>query len=216
MIRTGPSCALPTDNEYGIPVLRLDRQGEFARPLRTWGNVGRGTPHRGTYSLYCDDYRFQGLLQEPERLVASGCPCAIEPNISVFDDHPLAWAIWATHEKRRVARTWQDRGVNVFVDLCVPAQFMAINLLGVPRGWLRYATRGFSARADEVAGECWTATEHGGPDATVLVVGGGTKVRAACRGIPNAIYLDIDAPASRAAGTASNDEALQDEGPRNV
>lgn len=213
MIRVGPNNTFPTDNSYGIPCLRLDRQAILKRPLRTWGNVGRAILHRGTYSLYCDDYRFAGLIKSPDRLLTTKCESAIEPNISVLDDHPLAWTIWATHEKRRVARQWQDAGVSVFVDLCVPRRFTEINLLGVPRGWKSYATRGFAARANELMDECATADMHGGSDALVIVVGGGDRVRKACLAIPNAVFVEPEAPASesrkreREAATLSRKES---------
>jgi hypothetical protein len=181
---------LPTDNEFGIPLLRLDRQGSIIYPVTQWGSISRRSKMPGIWSFYCDDYRFGALLANPLRLSPTDCKCSCEINLSLFDQHPAVYAYWCTYRKRSSARQWQDVGIGVLVDLCVPARFFDVNLIGVPKGWTAYCTRGFAGREDELAMECEVARKHGGADATVMVYGGGKRVREACQSLPSAIYVE--------------------------
>jgi Domain of unknown function (DUF4417) len=190
MMIDAPTVALPSDNNYDIPVLRLDRQGGIEHPFVPWGSVARSNKMTGTWHFYVDDTRFNALSKAPLQVVSSGCKQLIELNVSLFDHTPAAYAYWATYRKRYAARTWQDAGLDVLVDLCVPERFARINLLGVPRGWKSYATRGFSGRPYDVEREYGVAVEHGGDDARLVVYGGGEPVRKLCQTLPNAIFVE--------------------------
>lgn len=189
MRHAAPSAHLPTDNEWQIPTLRADVPARVELPVIPWGSVARASAiHRGILCCYVDDYRFARLLDDPLQLIETGCKQAVEPNVSLFLDTPMAYALWVTYRKRYCSRLWQDAGVGILVDLCVPAEFESINLIGVPRGYRWWATRGFAARPGDVQRECATAARYGGPDAVVVVYGGGKPIRELCRTIPNAVW----------------------------
>lgn len=172
----------PSDNEYGIPVLeRQPQQLGVQAPVIVWGSTSRSVKDAGTICMYTDDYRFEALWRHPERLLASGAGAVVEPNYSIFNDTPVAVAIWYTYRKRWLARFWQNAGLTVWVDLCVPPHFQHINLLGVPRGWSNYATAAWDARVDDLALELQVAKTHAaGYPFTMMVYGGGRKVTLEC------------------------------------
>jgi len=114
-----PDSLWPTDNEWGIPTLSIDRQADaFDLPIETWGAKRRNLKV-GTYHFYTEDKRFNTIWQKPDMVVAAGCVNAVEPNYSVYDQVPRAVALWATFRKRWLARYWQSRGIRIFVDLNV-------------------------------------------------------------------------------------------------
>lgn len=186
----GPTELLPIDHDQGIPLLRLDMQGSIEHPVTPWGSVGRSSKMVGTWVYYVDDYRFSALEPSPLQLLATDCKCCVELNYSLFPSSPYAWALWCTWRKRSVARQWQDAGIPVIVDLCVPERYTEMNLLGVPVGWTSYATRGYAGREDDLEADCATARLHGGPDAMVAVYGGGKRIKTACQSIQNAVYIE--------------------------
>jgi hypothetical protein len=189
MRHASPSVSLPSDNDWQIPSLRSDVPARIELPLIPWGSIGRTVRiNRGTACFYVDDYRFESVLSSPERLLETGCQLAVEPNVSLFPDTPLAYALWATYRKRYCSRLWQNAGIGVLVDLCVPEELEGINLLGVPQGYPYWATRGFAARPSDVQRECATAARFGGSEAMVVVYGGGKTIRDLCSSIMNAVW----------------------------
>jgi len=180
----------PTDNDFDIPTLLLDRQSVgVVTPVIAWGTVSRGVSMPGTWVFYVDDSRFTALIRDPLQLVRTSCKSAVEPNITLFEHSPKAEVIWATYRKRLVARQWQEHGIEIRVDLNVPARHRDLCMLGVPAGWSAFATRGYAARLAELAEELGFAQSWGGPGATTLVYGGGLKVEALCRSTPGAVYV---------------------------
>lgn len=131
----------------------------------------------GTWHFYVDDYRFSGLLKKPEQLVQTRAVAAIEPNITLSPGLPLALALAHIYRKRWTARHWQTAGVSIWVDLNVSAEFRAVNLLGVPRGWTAYATRGYNANIEQIEAEYQLAEQHAGERPDFLVYGGGQAVQ---------------------------------------
>jgi len=179
-----------TDNEYDIPTLLLDRQSvAIALPVIAWGSVSRGVTMPGTWVFFVDDSRFMALIRDPLQIIRTSCKAACEPNFSLFEQTPKAEVIWSTYRKRLVARTWQEAGIDIRVDLNVPARHRDLCMLGVPSGWRAFATRGYAARLPELADELAFAQSWGGPSATVLVYGGGRKVEALCHSTPGAVYV---------------------------
>lgn len=176
-----PDTLWPTDNEWGIPLLDITRQADaFDLPIETWGAKGRKRP-AGTYHFYTEDYRFVAIWSNPLDLVDAGCINAVEPNFSVYDQVPRAVALWATFRKRWLARYWQSRGIRIFVDLNVARPYDDLNLLGVPRGWKAYATRGYSARLHHLDEELAIAHAHADSDSVLFMVyGGGVQVMEWC------------------------------------
>jgi hypothetical protein len=143
----------------------------------------------GTFHFYVDDSRFTALLRDPKRILESGCSAACEPNVTTFETTPRHEVVHAIGRKRAVARTWQDLGVPVFVDLNVPRRCHDLALLGVPKGWLAFATRGYSARPEDLEAEYELAREHARGEPLLLVVGGGAGIEALCRELPGAVYV---------------------------
>jgi hypothetical protein len=180
----------PSTNEWDVPALRLDVQPTCVpSPVMPWGSIARTRHMPGTWSLYVDDARFNALLRQPARLVETECAAAVEPNITTFEQSPRFEVLHATGVKRRAARTWQDAGVAVFVDLNVPARHLELCMLGVPRGWRAFATRGYSRRPEDLVDEysfasAWT----GGAEPLFLVVGGASGIESLCRELAGAVY----------------------------
>ena len=177
-----PDMAFPSDNTYGIP--SLVPQGNLAgipMPCERWGRYARGSFNPGSLHFYTDDARFESVWQHPEWIVESKVSAIIEPNVSTHPTTPLAYALWGIYRKRWLARWAQQYGVFVFVDLNVEPMFYEYNLLGVPKGWKHYATRGYDTKAELLASDYECAVKHAGTEQVVfVVVGGGTGTRACC------------------------------------
>lgn len=175
-----PDAKWPSDNEYEIPTLNPHWQASAVdMPFVVWGSQSRRATQPGTYHFYTDDYRFEALWDDPTPLVNSRCTATVECNFSVYENTPRVLALYRIYLKRWLARFWQSQGVRIFVDLNVAAEFSTDNLIGVPRGWRAYATRGYGARPDAVIREYDLACAHAGTtDILFLVYGGGDIVRA--------------------------------------
>ena len=184
------SVLLPSSNGLGIPNLRLDVQPTgIPVPCMPWGSVARGRPMLGTWHFFVDDTRFGALLKDPAALLATGCAAVVEPNITTYEQSPRIEVLWSVHRKRCFARTVQDMGLPVFVDVNVPRRFHADALLGVPRGWKAFATRGYAARPDDLRAEHDLACDHARGVPLLLVVGGGRGVEALTRTLPGCVFV---------------------------
>jgi hypothetical protein len=186
-----PDLLFPSGNKWGVPDLQLmpERCAPAVQaPLVAWGSVSR-TSHAGTWAFYVDDYRFAALWGDPEAPLRTGASAMVEANYSVYDDSPVAVALWAIYRKRWLAALWQRAGALVWVDLCVSRQHSDLTLLGVPAGWQRFATAGFDLRAGDLDHELETAVRHSaGAPFTLLVYGGGAETRAWCAGRANVLH----------------------------
>ncbi len=173
----------PSDNEYEIPSLRLDRQPStgLLLPFAPWGAQARSRNIVSTYHFYVDDYRFNNIWLHPEKLILTGCNECVEPNFSLFDTTPIAFAMQLLYKKRWLARWFQECGLNVWVDLHVAAKYRELNKLGVPAGYNAFATRGVSECPDILLDEVEIAREISGENHPNFVVyGGGAKVKKLC------------------------------------
>lgn len=173
----------PTDNEYEVPVLLTDNQPvHLELPFTPWGVEGRYKKGITTYHFYVDDYRFEALFKDPIKLLQSGCRAVVEPNCSIHDQTPVAYAIYQIYRKRYLARYLQECGLQVWVDLNVSIRFMEYNLLGIPKGYNAFFTRGVSGweghldRCLEIARRI-SGKEH----PNLCVYGGGADVEQWCR-----------------------------------
>lgn len=180
----------PSSNELEIPDLRFDRAplGPDV-PVVPWGSRSRRGRFRGTWHFYVDDYRFAQLWQKPEVVVESGASAIIEPNFSVFDQTPFPVALWATYRKRWLSRYYQECGLQVWVDLNVSEAHSELNLMGVPRGWRWYATRGYDERLDDLRREHALAAAHAGVEPLLIVYGGGKAVADCLAELPGALHI---------------------------
>lgn len=172
----------PAEPTYGIPLLRLDMQAQgLVPPFARWGRERRKSRMRGTWHFYTDDSRFSRLWSRPGDLLTSACAATVECNYSVSEDTPRAAALWAVYRKRWLARSWQERGVRILVDLYVAPRHAEDNLLGVPRGWRAYATRGSSRSVADLLAEVEVAEDHADGRINLVVYGGAQPIRDACR-----------------------------------
>ncbi len=184
-----PPDVLPTDNEWGVPVLDIALQpASVTPPVLPWGSRARGAANTGTWSFYVDDYRFGSVRQNIDAVVRTKCTACTEINITLHDGAPRAVALASAYEKRRVAALLQARGIAVFVDICVPSEHFALNFLGVPRGWRAFATRGYADLPDELRKQHAAATEWAGRMPLLLVIGGGAPTQQLCRELPGAVW----------------------------
>lgn len=176
-----PSAVWPSDNEWGIATLDIERQADAVDfPVETWGAKGR-TRYAGTYHFYTDDGRFNSIWDKPDMVVKAGCVNAVEPNYSVTSQSPRALALWNTYRKRWLARYWQTKGIRIIVDLNTSVPHHDINMMGVPKGWKAFSTRGYSSQLDALDAELEIARDWSGIKSPLFMVyGGGAKVREWC------------------------------------
>ena len=171
-----PDAVYPSDNEAEVPLLRLDRQAEvceipfvcFGEQKRTY-NMG----NRGTLHFYTEDYRFNAIWEHPEKILQHKPAQIVEPNFSMYNEMPVAFAMQAVYKKRFIARAMQDRGVRIFVDLNVSSKFYKLNMLGVPLGWSSFCTRGYSDRINYLEFEYELAKSYAGDNPLLFVIYGG-------------------------------------------
>ena len=185
-------CLFPCDNDLEIPCLRLDRQPKvcdipflcFGEQKRTHNMMGAGTLH-----FYTDDYRFNAVYEHPEKILQHNPANIVEPNFSLFVDTPIAFGMQAVYKKRMVSRLMQENGIGVFVDLNVAPKYYKLNMLGVPKGYASYCTRGYSDRLNHLEFEYNMAkTWADGNEILFVVYGGGKEVRDFCKQV-GAVYV---------------------------
>lgn len=177
-----PDIIFPSDNDWGIPsLLPQGNLSGLPMPCERWGRFARGSFNGGTLHFYTDDARFETIWKTPEKIVLSKCKAITEPNVSTGKSTPKSLALWGIYRKRWISRWCQQYGIFVFVDLNVEPEFADINMLGVPRGWKHYATRGYDTRIELLDADFDLATKHAeGNDILFVVVGGGKATRAKC------------------------------------
>ncbi len=212
-IPTGvPDTVWPSDNEYEIPRLLPSMQADaFDNPVKLWGGETR-RKLAGTFHFYTADYRFRALWQNPGRVVKAGCVNIVEPNYSVYEQSPLAHAIWQTYRKRWLARYWQHQGIRVFVDLNVSLNYAALNMYGVPKGWLSYATRAYADRVQVLGVEASIAKRWAGTDDILLMVyAGGQGAKKWCME-NNALWLPDARDVAKQAAAGFDDGLIEFDG----
>lgn len=166
----------PTDNEFQIPTLLADNQPVHVElPLAPWGSEGRYKKGITTYHFYVDDYRFEQLFKDPILLLQSGCRAIVEPNVSIHDQTPVAYAIYQIYRKRYLARYLQECGLQVWADLNVSPHFERWNALGIPQGYNAFFTRGVSGWQPTLDRHLEMARRISECDHPNLVVYGGGK-----------------------------------------
>lgn len=180
-----PDSLFPTDNSLEIPTLRIDMQAQtcdipflcFGEQKRTYPMGGKGTLH-----FYTDDYRFNSVYDHPEKILQHNPRNIVEPNFSLFNETPIAFGFQAIYKKRMIARELQERGIRVFVDLNVANKWYAYNLVGVPKGWCAFCTRGYEDRINALEFEFLMAKRvSNGNNLTFVVYGGGSKAQEWCK-----------------------------------
>lgn len=178
---TIPDMLFLTDNELEIPTLDLDMQATACNvPFLCFGEQKRtyNLNNEGTLHFYTDDYRFTAVYEHPERILAHNPANIVEPNFSLFNEMPVSFGLQAIYKKRWIARVIQSKGIGVFVDLNVAQKFYRLNMLGVPRGWNAFATRGYSDRLANLEFELSIAKDWANKEHPLFVIyGGGNECR---------------------------------------
>ena len=173
----------PSNNEFDIPTLLTDNMPKHLElPLNPWGAEARYKKMMSTYHFYVDDYRFEQLFKDPIKLLLSGCKAIVEPNCSIHDQTPMAFAIWQTYRKRYLCRYLQECGLQIWVDLNVSPHFEEINMLGVPDGYNAFCSRGVDGWL-ETTERHWAMAKRisGLEKPNMFVYGGGSNVEAWCK-----------------------------------
>lgn len=175
-----PDCLWPSDSMSGIPILLPEMQAETLNlPVDIWGaRQGRTktTRHSATVLFYTEDYRFEGLWDKPNSFFGGSIVNVGETNFSIYSTTPSAVALYQVYRKRWLARYWQQAGFRIFVDLNVTPSFYQMNLIGVPKGWKAYCSRGYSDRLEFTDLELATAWDHAGSRPLFVLYGGGRRV----------------------------------------
>ncbi len=165
-----------TDNDLEIPTLDVSMQADACQiPFLCFGEQRRtfNLQNEGTLHFYTDDYRFNAVFEHPEKILNHNPAAIVEPNFSLFNDTPIAFGLQSLYKKRFVARAMQERGIRLFVDLNVAQKFYKLNMLGVPRGWRAFATRGYSDRLNNLSFEYSIAKDWAEGQKPLFVIYGG-------------------------------------------
>lgn len=172
-----------SDNKYEIPNLLLDQQPvHIELPLTAWGADARNKHGITTYHFYVEDYRFEKLFKDPINLLMSGCKQIVEPNCSIHDQTPVAMAMFQIYKKRYLARYFQECGVKVWADLNVSPKFAEYNMLGIPKGYNAFFTRGTEGFLHRVQLNLQIAQEISGKKRpNMCVYSGGSEIEEFCR-----------------------------------
>lgn len=173
----------PSNNEFDIPTLLSDNQPiHLELPFAPWGAEARYKKGITTYHFYVEDYRFEQLFKDPIKLLLSGCRAIVEPNCSIHDQTPMAYAIYQTYRKRYLCRYLQECGIQIWVDLNVSPHFEEVNVLGVPDGYNAFCTRGVTGWI-ETTERHWQMAQRisGLQHPNMFVYGGGDDVIDWCK-----------------------------------
>lgn len=181
----------PSNNEYDIPTLLTDNMPvHLELPFTPWGAEARYKKGITTYHFYVEDYRFEQLFKDPIKLLLSGCRAIVEPNCSIHDQTPMAYAIYQTYRKRYLARYLQECGMQIWVDLNVSPHFEEINALGIPDGYNAFCTRGVTGWLNTTERHWQMAKRISGLDKpNMFVYGGGREIEDWCKQ-HDIVYVD--------------------------
>lgn len=178
-----PDCLFESDNEWDVPTLKLKMQADAVDlPFVQWGDVARRDVHRGTWHFYTDDNKFDVLWNDPTGPLQSKANTCVEPNFSTGPQFPRGQAMGLIHRKRWIARFWQEHGIRIIVDINIDPRLYDLILLGVPKGWRAWATRGMPKYIDYLYSSNEIACKHAGTDDILFVVyAGGKGIQEICQ-----------------------------------
>lgn len=173
------------DNEWGIPTLDLSLQAERVESrIELWDASSRKKQMPGTFHFFSDNCNYGLLWREPYIISDSGCVSLIEPgfpSILASKGTAKASALYRVWQKRVMLRNWQASGIRVFVDVNVAEEFQELNMIGVPKGWRSYATRGSMDKLETIGREYDLACEHAeSSEILFMVYSGGRKIQQMC------------------------------------
>ena len=181
---------LPANNIYDIPDLSSDFCADFFEgPSYAWRGPNAAIAKKARlWHFYTNDMHFSSLKKRHALPLQTIAPALVEPNFSIDGDSVFCVAVTAIYWKRFLARFWQSYGRYIYVDLNVPEKYQELNLIGVPKGWRAYATRGVAGRCNVkpietiLSEEKELAMNHAeSKDILFVVFAGGKAAREWCR-----------------------------------
>lgn len=181
-----------SSNDLDIPDLSLDMCADYlVLPYIQWGSVARYRAMTGTWGFYIDDVVMEPVWSDPEKLLKSTPYAIIEPNFSMTVDTPASLAIWQVYRKRWLSRFWQTKGIRTIVDMSVHAKWGDLNLLGVPRGWWAFCTRGYTREPDRLFLDQYDHAREiaaGSGKFLFVVYGGGAEFKSRFPGLKDVLW----------------------------
>lgn len=186
-----PDCLYPSNNMYDIPTLLLSHQAkEVSLPFIPYGAEARTAKGVATYHFYVDDYRFEGIWNDPNGVIKDSLVSIVEPNLSLYDTTPVSYGLHLIYKKRWLARYLQSKGVLVYADLNVSQKFAEYNVLGLPEGWNAFFTRGYAQRIEYLELEYLIAQKISGLQSpNFCIYAGGQLVKKWCTE-HNVLYIE--------------------------
>jgi len=146
-----------SDLPYGLPALRPDMLLSVPFTLQTWAGpryaYADSTPFLYIWGsdtivgldlsntivgFYTDDYRFENFWLYPDKYTAkllnAGVPGVIQPNFSMWWEHPPIVRMWQRYRSLWVARYLQEAGISVIPDIQLSPEDGDLCWVGVPVG----------------------------------------------------------------------------------
>lgn len=169
-------------NDWGILDLdinfQLDEIPENSAQL--WGS--KKTNNKTIYHFFTDDYRYTSLFKNPDDIIKLNPIGIIEPNFGVSALFPKAVALYRVYQKRWIARNCQKYNIKIAVNLDMPAEFMDLNFIGVPKDWYSFAANGNIINIDLLYQYHELAVNYtGNPDIKYFLYGGGRRIGELCK-----------------------------------
>lgn len=156
IIEVSASTAFSSSRDYGSHPISLTQTGELELPeliaqpfpdcippVSEWRKWARHQQDKQSEAWihYASDVKSASLLRDPEVLVNTGAKFTTELNCSSFEDDPLSVALASLWRKRCIGRYWQDKGIQVAVDMNVAGWTRDFVLDGVPSTHSLFAIR---------------------------------------------------------------------------
>lgn len=206
-----PDCIFPSDNPWDVPTLNIKMQADFLdAPVVQWGDVSRSAVQRGTFHFYTDDSKFVSLWNDPTGPLHTKIITLIEPNFSTGPTFPRGKALGLIHEKRWLSRYWQEYGKRIIADINIDARLYDIAILGVPKGWRAWATRGQPHILHTLYQQHQVACDVAGSDDLLFVVyAGGSSIQEVCKK-EGWIWVEDRAVQDRKSWTAKMNKEMQE------
>jgi hypothetical protein len=128
----------PSDNDWGIPLLRHTAAGRIPAWLVPYRQRIRANEplDDGAVHFFLDDYRFETVWSRPNKALEALAPyrTLLSPDFSLYRDWPLMLQLWNTYRNRWCGRFWQEEGYSVIPTVSwSTAESYDFCFLGVPR-----------------------------------------------------------------------------------
>jgi len=183
--RHKPSVLYPSNNDLDIPVLKLELQAKGIEPPVVPYKVLSKMYSGRTTHFYINDYEFAKIYEDPQRILDDvTIKNIVEPNYSLLEETPFALGLQEIYKKRWLARHFQEYGLNIIVDINVSPKWFEYNLMGIPKGWKAFASRGYSHNLNGLKLEYEKICQFAETDDILFIVyAGGNKIEEWCKSV---------------------------------